>query len=66
MAERSCAVGWVPRSLDRAPRADALPPPAQLVTVGAGAVTLYFSSGKGKTELANNLEAPPSPFKVQK
>ncbi|GAA5945017.1 hypothetical protein JCM3775_004262 [Rhodotorula graminis] len=40
--------------------------PLLLITVGAGAVTLYFSSGKGKTELANNLEAPPSPFKVQK
>ncbi|GAA5838483.1 hypothetical protein JCM9279_003258 [Rhodotorula babjevae] len=40
--------------------------PLLLITVGAGAVTLYFSSGKGKTELANNLEAPASPFKVQK
>ncbi|GAA5903285.1 hypothetical protein JCM8208_002265 [Rhodotorula glutinis] len=40
--------------------------PLLLITVGAGAVTLYFTSGKGKTELANNLEAPASPFKVQK
>ncbi|GAA6051688.1 hypothetical protein JCM3770_001228 [Rhodotorula araucariae] len=37
--------------------------PAVWAVVGVGAIALYFTTGKGKTDLANNIDTPPATYK---
>ncbi|BGP36509.1 hypothetical protein JCM10450v2_000406 [Rhodotorula kratochvilovae] len=37
--------------------------PAVWAVVAVGAVTLYFTTGKGKTDLAQNIDNPPATYK---